>query len=245
VRVLGTLLALAALVMLTGCQTKVVVDTKASKDGSGVVRVGVGLDDRALERVGDLGREVKTEDLVAAGWTVTPPAKEPDGLTWLRASKPFATPGELTKVMAELTGADGMFRNFAFERVETDDDITYRLKGTVDPTKGIAQFSDPELTARLNGDPFGGNVQAIEAREGKPVADMVAFDVIAAVAEGPVQIIHPTLKDKQATPLDASFVEIKPPPLLLGAGMILAAALGGVTVVAMLVTVRRRFRRSW
>ncbi len=223
---------------------KVAVDTKVAKDGSGTVTVGVGLDDKALARSGDLDSQVKVDDLAAAGWTVTKAKKEPDGLTWLRASKPFANVDELNAVMAEVTAANSMFHSYSFERTEDSSQITYRLKGTVDPTKGVSQFSDPELAAKLNNDAFGGWIPAIEAAEGKPVADMVTFDITTAVADGPPQTVHPTLRDTAPTPIDVATVETKPPPSVLGIGLVLLVGAAIVAVIAMLVVARRRFRHE-
>ena len=78
-----------------------------------------------------------------------------------------------------------MFRGFTFEKTEDDSSSTYRLKGTLDPTKGLVAASDPALTARLDNDPFGGFVKGIEAKEGKPAADMVTFDVTASWVTAP------------------------------------------------------------
>jgi hypothetical protein len=243
-RRLVLLIAVALGVMAAaGCQVKVAVHTQVGKDGRGTVTVGVGLDDKALSRAGNLDTEAKTDDLVAAGWTVGKATKEADGLTWIRVSKDFRDATELNQIMADIAGP-GMFRDFTFETTETDAETDYRLNGTVDASKGLAPFSDPELTAKLNGDPFGGNIQAIEADEGRPIADMVSFDVSASVVQGPVQVFHPTLRDTQPTPVDIVMIEPKPPPLAQSVGLLVVIGVAGIFVVIMLIGVRRRFRRA-
>jgi hypothetical protein len=226
-----------------GCQVKVAVHAEVGKDGSGTVTVGVGLDDKALSRVGNLDAEAKTEDLVAAGWTVGKPTKEADGLTWIRVGKDFQNPTELNQIMVDIAGP-GMFRDFSFVTTETESETDYRLNGFVDAGKGVAQFSDPDLTAKLNGDPFGGNLQIIEAEEGRSIADMVAFDVSASVMQGPVQVFHPTLRDTQPTPVDVVMVEPKPPPLAQSVGLLVVIGVAGIFVIIMLIGVRRRFSRA-
>ncbi len=227
---------------LTGCQVKVAVDTKVAKDGSGTVAVGVGLDDQALARFGELNGQVKLDDLAAAGWTVTKAQKEPDGLTWLRAMKPFANVAELNAVMAEVAQANTMFRSYTFDTVEDSSEITYRVKGTVDATKGVDQFSDAELAAKLNNDAFGGWIPAIEAAEGRPVADMVTFDITTTVADGIPQTVHPTLRDTAPTPIDVATVEAKPPPSVVGIALVVLVVAAVGAVIVMLVGARRRFR---
>lgn len=236
------LLGVVLVALLAGCQVKVAVDTTVEKDGHGTVAVGVGLDDKALSRVGDPATAVRTDDLVAAGWTVSPPTREADGLTWIRATKGFANPTELSAVLAEVAGANGMLRDYTFTRDETDADITYRLKGTVDTSKGMATFADPTLSAALGGDPFGGNLAVIEAEEGRPVSDMVSFAVTAKVADGAPTTYTPTLADKAPVPVDVSTVESKPPPLLQSIGLLVLVGAGIAAVVVGLVAARRRFR---
>ena len=77
------------LAVLGGCQAKLPVHTTVEADGSGTVEVAVGLDDEAVAKAGDLGSQLRVDDLRAAGWTVTDPTKEADGYTWVRATKPF------------------------------------------------------------------------------------------------------------------------------------------------------------
>lgn len=240
-RGLAALLVVALAVLLSGCQVKVAVDTKVNADGSGTLSVGVGLDDKALARLGDPNAQIKTDDMRAAGWTVGAPAKEADGMTWIRGSKPFADAAELNRVIAELTGPNAMFKDYAFQRVESDAEITYRLTGVIDSSRGMAAFGDAELAGQLNGDAFGGQLAKIEAEEGRPIADMVTFDVTASVSGGAPTTYRPTLRDTKPIAVDVATVEQKPPPLLQRLGLYLAIALGIALVVAMLVGARRRF----
>ncbi len=234
------LVAVLLVVGLSGCQAKVAIDAQVNKDGSGTLKVALGLDDKALQRLGDPAIKIQTQDMTAAGWVVAAPVKEADGLTWIRASKSFANAAELTSSMEELTAPPAMFSGFTFTRVETDDTITYKLAGSIDPAKGMASFSDADLAGKLNGDPFGGNIAAIEAEEGKPIADMVSMTVSATVADGPTKSYPITLEDKAPTPVDVATIEQKPPPLLASIGIFAAIIVGVVLIVAMLVGVRRR-----
>jgi hypothetical protein len=197
--VLGLLVMVAA-----GCQMQVAVDIQVADDGSGVVIVGVGLDDDALARVGDLQRQVRVDDLRVAGWEVSDPAKEPDGLTWVRASKPFADPEAAAGVMAELTGPGGAFRDFTVTREEDLLGVTTEVTGTVDLTGGPAVFSDEALANALGGDPFGGTLAAIEQEEGRPVSEMVDFQVTVSVPGASPTVVTPSFTDAEPTQIAVS-----------------------------------------
>lgn len=234
-------LVLAVLVASTGCQVKVAVDTRVDGTGKGTVAVSVALDDDAVGRLGDPATEIHTEDLAAAGWAVTGPTREDDGLTWIRAEKAVAGTDDLNRTLAEVAGAEGALRGFGITTIDTEDATVYRLNGTIDLTKGLAPYSDPELAAALDGDPFGGQIAKIEAEEGRPVADMVQVTVTARVGDGPVQRYSPTLTDTRIVEVEATQVVPKPPN---PQSIVVYAVIGllfVVIVVLMLVRVRRRF----
>jgi hypothetical protein len=191
------------LVVGAGCQLDVAVDVRVNEDGSGSVTAGVGLDDDALGRVGNLDRQLRVDDLAAAGWAVTAPIREGD-LTWVRATKNFASPDEAGVVLSELTGSAGPFREFA---VRVDDGMfgrDYEVAGTVDLREGPAAFGDEELSAALGGDPFGGTLEVIEREEGQPVAEMVDFRVTVQLPGAEPKVFTPGFADADATAVEAS-----------------------------------------
>jgi hypothetical protein len=243
-RLPALLVAAVAVVALAGCQVRVAVDARVEKDGHGVLVVGVGLDDKALSRVGDLDRQVRTGDLVQAGWEIGKAEKGPDGLTWLRATKRFGSVDELNRTLAELTGEPAMFRDFRLVEEDGGTALVHRLTGTVDATRGMAMFADPQLGARLGGDPVAARVAAIEFEEGKKAADMVGFDVDVALDGQAGPGWHPRLDDEAPTAVEVSVRDPKPPASVGGGAPIGAMAAAGAIVVVMLAGVRRRFRGS-
>ncbi len=219
---------------------QVVVDTVVETSGAGTVTVSVGFDEAALARVGDPGTQLQIQDLRVAGWEVTDSSTGADGITWIRASKPFGTPAAMSAVLAEIAGPETFFSQMAFQRTETDDDITYTVTGQVDLSNGVATFSDPELAAQLGGDPFGGNLAAIEAEEGRPIEDMVTFEINTQVAGGAVATVRPTLADAAPQAIAASTVEVKPASPLVRIAIGAAIVLALVIAVVALAGVRRR-----
>jgi hypothetical protein len=172
--------ALAALLLfvLGACRLEVHVGVTVEGDGSGAVTVAVSLDEDAVRRAGgNLEERIEVDDLVATGWTVEGPREEEDGLTWIRASKPFGTPEEAGRVMAEINGPDGPFRDFRVTRERSFARTDWTFEGTVDFRRGIEAFSDPELAAALDGQPLGESVQQIEERLDATIDRLVGIEV--------------------------------------------------------------------
>jgi hypothetical protein len=249
-RALTLVLLVGMVVLLAACQVDVSVDTVVNPDGSGTVTVGVGLDDKALSRVGNPNTAIRVEDLKATGWTVAPADKGPDGITWLRVTKAFSDPAGLDAIMKELTSGTGAFRDFTLVKDDGLTSTTWKFNGTVDLTGGLDQFGDAELAGVLNGDPLGGNVAAIEKEEGKPATQMIAVDVSVKLPNADRQDWKPTFTDPAATKISAQSVESKPAlPLPLPADggswfvyLVVVAVLAAAVV--MLFVLRRHFTRA-
>lgn len=197
-------LAVALIVTLTGCRMTVAVDVVVNEDETGSVTVGVGLDDDALARAGDLERQLRVDDLVAAGWEVSGARAEPDGLTWVRATRTFSGPEEFTAVMAQITGPEGAFRDWRLSRESGLLGTTWTVDGTVDLTGGPQSFSDPALAAALGGDPYGGTLAQIEQEEGRPIADMVEFVVRVSPPDAGPEVAQVRFDDPAPTRLSVS-----------------------------------------
>jgi hypothetical protein len=151
-------LALALALVAGACQVTTAVGVDANRDGSGTVRVAVGLDTAALAAVPALAADLRVDDLRRAGWRIVGPRREGDGLTWVRAAKGFRHPAQLAAVVAEVAGAGarpGLFQGF---RLTTDRSLLRartRFTGTVDLTgPAVAGLAvDPRLAQQL-GDPL-------------------------------------------------------------------------------------------
>jgi hypothetical protein len=131
-----------------------------------------------MSKVPDLAQQLKLDDLIATGWTISGPAKEADGKTWIRASKPFATPAEAVSILTEISGTNGPFRDFALTRERSFARTTFDFAGTVDFTGGgLERFSDEELTQLLDGEPLGDDITAIEEQIGESLDRVFHFQV--------------------------------------------------------------------
>ncbi len=192
-RSLRLLPCLAAVVLASACEVRTAVTVDVEEDGSGAVEVAAGLDDDALSRVPDLDDDgtsdsadlaalVRTDDLVAAGWSVDGPDPDDDGLTWVRVTKPFGTPEEADAVLAEVAGPDGPLRDLHVTRSESFGRTELAFSGTADLRGGLEAFGDAGLAAALDGEPLGEDAAAIEARIGRPLAEAVPVEITAHLA---------------------------------------------------------------
>jgi hypothetical protein len=152
-RLVVLLIALAACV-LAGCRVDTTLTIDVDDDGSGTVRVRIALDAEAVQNAqaggGMLEDRVRLGDLQAAGWTVSPWRRVPDGSASISLRKKFANEDDLARVVAELNGDDGPLRDVTLERDRGLLFTEYKVTGDADLsqlTAGVA--NDPELVAQL------------------------------------------------------------------------------------------------
>ena len=236
------LTAALAAASTAACEVRTSVDVALAEDGSGTVTVAVALDDEALAQVpdvdddgasgpADLAALVRTEDLVAAGWTVDDPTSG-GGETVVRVTRPFGTPAEAQQILAGLTGPAGALRDLAVTRSASFGRTELGFSGTIDLSGGLEAFGDEGLAAALDGEPLGEDAAAIEARIGRPLADAVTVEVTADLG-GERQSWAPRLGD---APVDmAADRTVYDVPVLA----LTAVAVGAALALAVLLLVRR------
>jgi hypothetical protein len=189
-RVRRLLPVVAIALVAAACEVRTTVTVDVEDDGSGTVEVAAGLDAEALGELPDLDDDgtsdaadlaalVRTDDLQAAGWSVSDPDTDGDGTTWIRVRRPFGTPEEADEILAQLTGPDGALRDMHVRREHGFGRTTYELTGTADLSAGLEAFGDEGLAAALDGEPLGEDAAAIEARIGRPLADAFRLSIVA------------------------------------------------------------------
>lgn len=247
---LRAVVALVLALTTTGCQITLSAGIDMGPDGKGTVRAGVGFDDEALAEVGDLSAALRADDLRQAGWEVAGPAKEDDGLTWLRASRKFDGPEEAMRVAAQLSGGDGPFRDFRVTRESSLLRTQTSFSGVVDLGGGLAGLSDAELQAALGDFDLGLDLEGLRRRFGDVLGDRVRVEVSAKLP-GDIDANTPTIKGGRAvwTPTLGERIELvaagrltRLAPLVYGSlALVLVAA--GLAVVGLRARKRRRQAR--
>lgn len=244
-RALPLLVALLAWAT-SACQVTLAAGVDVARDGSGRVTAALGLDADAVKELGDVATALRVDDVRQAGWQVEGPRKEGDGLTWIRASKPFVDPDQVPAIVAELNGADGPFRDFRVIRTKSLTRSRTTFTGTLDLSAGLAGLSDPDLTAALGDVDLGLDVEGLRSRFGDALGRTVSVRATAGLPgevttnapgrEGGRAVWDPELG--QTVRLEASSEALRIDPVLpIGAGVGLVLA---VTAVVVLFRRRRR-----
>jgi len=242
-------LLLAAVAWATAaCQVTLSAGIDVGRDGSGRVTAAVGLDAEAVTELGDPATALRVDDLRQAGWEVEPPRTEDDGLTWVRASKPFAGPEQAAAVLAELNGPDGPFRDLRIVRTKSLTRSRTTFTGTLDLSRGLAGLSDPELATALGDVDLGLDLESLRRRFGEELARTVKVQVTAGLPgdmttnaperDGGRALWAPQLGE--TVQLEASSEAFRVDPLLPAVG---GAVLVVLVVVVVLAVRRRRARR--
>ena len=238
---LRLLLAVAALVLLTGCNVSLNVGVDAHGDGSGVVRVVVTLDKDAADRLHRAGGQLAADDLRKAGWRVATSTGAKDGHEDLTATKPFDTPKELTAVMAEVAGPRQPFKDFKLTRKRSFFHTRSAFSGLVNLNGGAAAFGDDRLKQQT-GSGLGVDEAELERQAGETVNRFLAVQVAVRLpghvsANAPTKagngaVWHPKLGELAALSATGSQLDVRR-VVVLPLAVIAAAA-------AAVLTVRRR-----
>jgi hypothetical protein len=141
-------------------------------------------------------------------------------------------------VLGELSGPQGPFRDFVVKVDDGSFGTDYAVHGVVDLTGGPAAFGDQELSTLLGGDPYGGTLAAIERDEGRPISDMVDFQVnVSLPGNGSSTAFTPSFADAEATQVSASSSERSSAATFAIWGLVALVAVIG------LVVLRQGFKR--
>jgi hypothetical protein len=229
---------------LSACRVTVTGGADVRADGGGTVRAGVGLDAEAAAAIPDLASQLRVDDLRQAGWAVEGPRKEGDGLTWVRASRRFSDAAGAARALNELSGPSGPFQGITVGHQRSFLHAKTTVSGTVDLSKGLAGFVDPDLQRRI-GDGLALDPAGLRRRLGSDADRLVQVELLARLpgsirsnATGRVDggvVWRPDLG--QRLPVQASADKLTLAPLLTLVAAVLVAAM---LVVAFVVFRRRR-----
>lgn len=229
----------------TACHVTLTAGVDVNRNGSGRVTAGLGLDDDAVKELGDPAAALRLDDVRAAGWQVDPPRKEGDGLTWVRAAKPFADPAQVPGILAELNAGDGPFRDFRVTRTKSLTRSKTTFTGTMDLAAGLAGLADADLTGALGDVDLGLDPEGLRQRFGDQLHVQVTVGLPGDVkTDAPARAAGRALwapEVGQTITMQASSEALKIDPrlpLAAGAGLLVA-----VVLLAILLRRRRRRRR--
>ena len=152
--------------LVASCKVESSVSVNVEDDGTGSVEVSVELDDEASRLIGDIERQLRTEDLVSSGWKVSLPEnlKEKSKIV-VSASKAFTTVDSLVSVLEEIAGPS-VFSEISLLSEKSFAKKLWTIEGKIDLSEGLALFSDPALDEVLGGNLFGRSLEDLSFLSG-------------------------------------------------------------------------------
>jgi hypothetical protein len=136
------------IVLLAGCGVTTTVGVRVAANGSGDVSVKLVLDRQAVTQVGGLVGQLRTSDLVDAGWVVTGPMARPDGGEVVTVTHLFTRVGQVRPLLAEVASSgSGLPAPFVLnlKRSGTAVRMTTVAGGRVNLRCGLSCFGDSAL----------------------------------------------------------------------------------------------------
>jgi len=234
----GWLVALALLLVLTACSVDATVTVKVRDDGSGDVTAVVTVDAEAVQAAevggGKLEDRVRLSDLPAAGWTVEPWVRNPDGSATLTLRKPFTSVDEIPGILHELNGDRGPLQSSAFTRTRSFFSTKYTATGAIDlGAIGTGIADDPELVQQLQAQ--GVDVAGIDAQLLDQLQRALKVRMVVELPGHEPVTIEPAAGAKAPIDVSSSVQDTR--------RVTLVAIAGGLLVLAMIVALWPRKRR--
>jgi hypothetical protein len=160
------------MVLLAGCGVTTTVGVQVAENGAGEVTVRVVLDRQAVSEVGGLVGQLRTSDLVAAGWTVTGPTARRHGGEVVTVTHPFARVDQVPALLAEVASpGSGSPAPFVLnlQRSGSPARVTTTAIGRVNLRCALSCFGDAGLQKAF-GSPVGVNAAGFAGSTGLAAA---------------------------------------------------------------------------
>lgn len=165
-------------IALASCRVDVTVDMTVEPDGTGTITMVATADAELVAAVPNIGDELATDDIAAAGWVIEGPTPTPDGGLMISLTHNFFSDEEATNLLNSLGPP---FNQMDMVRNTAGDDTTTRLSGLLGLSDGFEAFADDDLIAAVGSLPFA---DQIEAGGATPATSMSA--VIRATLPGDI-----------------------------------------------------------
>ena len=160
------LLLFTFLFLIAACKVESSVSVNVEDDGTGSVEVSVGLDNEASRLIGDLEKQLRTEDLVSSGWKVSlSEGQEEKTKIVVSASKNFTNVDSLVSVLEEIAGPT-VFSEISLVSEKSFAKKLWIIEGKINLSDGLALFSDPALDEVLGGKFFGRSLEDLSFLSG-------------------------------------------------------------------------------
>lgn len=154
------LVALMAVIVLTGCRLDTSVRVEMNSDGTGTVTVTAVADAELMERVPNPDEQLRFGDAESAGWTVEGPTQSAGGGATIVLTHQFSGAGEATALLNSLGGPlREMSITRVVEGVDAQATATNDLAGRAVLVDGFRGFADQALVDAVGGTPFADELE--------------------------------------------------------------------------------------
>ena len=152
--------------LVAACKVESSVLVNVDDDGTGRVEVSVELDDAASRLIGNLEKQLRTEDLVSSGWKVSllENLKE-ESKTVVSATKYFTSADSLVNVLEEIAGPS-VFSEVSLLSEKSFAKKKWTIEGKINLSEGLSLFSDSALDELLGDNLFGRSLEDLSFLSG-------------------------------------------------------------------------------
>lgn len=152
--------SIAAVVVLSSCRVDSNITLAVKPNGSGNISVVITADKDIVAKANGLKADIRTDDLVAAGWKVVGPTDTNDGGLTITLTHDFMGPAEATTLLGQISGTRGPLHEMVITRTGKDTNSTYTLAGRLEVNGGLQAFADDATLNLLGSAPYAADVQA-------------------------------------------------------------------------------------
>ena len=150
---------MCAALLLTSCRVDQSVSLRVNPNGSGDVTVVVTADKDVVAKAPNLAADLRTDDLVAAGWKVSKPEATKTGGLSVTLVHSFKNPAEANIALSQVSGAKGPLHEMIIARSGKDTNSKWTLTGRLEVTGGLEAFIDDAGLKLVGSAPYLADVQ--------------------------------------------------------------------------------------
>ena len=152
--------SIAAVLVLSSCRVDSDITLAVKPNGTGTISVVITADKGIVAKAPGLKADIRTDDLVAAGWKVQGPTDTKDGGLTITLTHDFLGPAEATTLLGQINGTRGPLHEMVMTRTGKDTNSTYTLAGRLEINGGLNAFADDATLNLLGSAPYAADVQA-------------------------------------------------------------------------------------
>jgi hypothetical protein len=150
---------LCAMLFLSSCRVDQTISLEINRNGTGKVVVTAIADKAVVDAAPELAADIRTEDLVTAGWKVQGPTPTDDGGLRLEISRSFQDPTEATLILGQVNGPRGPLQEAVLTRSGKDTNSVWTLAGRLEVNGGLQAFVDDAAFELLGAAPYAADIQ--------------------------------------------------------------------------------------